>query len=567
MELMIAGDPRDSKALVGASIVETGPPTGTQTHIYASDDGGGTWTTHVLPEVARWGGGDPQVWFSADGTAYFATLATVTNAKGELASKLFVSTSRDRGATWSPAVALAGPSYDHEQAVSDFYSPRFRGRTYLSALYGFPDYSIGVWHSSDSGRSWSSRVLAMKMHRYGINVVTPVVLSDGTLLVFTVDFPIWSTLQAAWSNVWAVRSTDGGEHFGAPARVARIRNLTRRQQERQREVGDFVQSTFPAFAADPNPASPFRDRIYGIWSDARDGHPRLYFVRSLDRGKTWSRPVRLLVPAAAASQQFQAAIAVSPGGTVAVVWFQTSADARSYREYASVSTDGGASFLEARAISTAGSYPEHAGNVVFSPFGDERLAGRHIGVYFTSGFSRWPMGGDYTGLTADAAGTFHALWSDGRGDATQAWTASFFAGSPPPRPASLREADVSGDVDLVFGPGVYDPATRRFSYDVRVKNVSAHTIYGPLRAEIANVQNPYFVVHHEASSFDVPRIYGATNGLHGVGASFSYASALGDLGELQPGQSTGPVRWSFSAPLMANPYLGVAVFGYVPAQM
>lgn len=565
MEMMIAADPLDPKTLIGSSIVETGPPTGTETHIYVSNDDGGSWTSHVLPEVARWGAGDPQSWFSADGTAYFATLGSVMDAKGQLASALFVSRSTDRGRTWSRALRMPGPSYDHEQAISDFYSQRFKGRTYLAALYGFPDYSIGVWHSSDSGRTWSARTLAMKMHRYGINVVTPVVLSDGTLHVFTVDFPIWMTQQARWSNIWQVVSSDGGVHFGAPQKIGRIHNLTLAQEERQRETGNFVQGTFPAFAADPNPVSPYRDRIYGVWSDARSGESRIHFIRSVDRGRTWSAASSIVIPASASIQEFQPAIAVNRDGDVAATWFSTDPGAHSYREYTAISEDGGRSFTPPRAISSADSYPSHAGNVVFAPSGFEALPHHHIGIYFVSGFSRWPMGGDYMGLTADATGAFHALWSDGRADATQAWTATFIDGVAPPLPPS-RAADVSADVKLVFAPGEYDPATRRFSYAVRLRNIAKQTLYGPLTVEITDVVNPYFVAHHEVRTFDIPRVYGTSNGLHGDGATYSYADALGDFGELRPGQSSGAVMWSFSVPLMADPYLGVAIRGYVAAQ-
>lgn len=565
MEMMVAADPLDPKTLVGSSIVETGPPTGTETHIYVSNDDGGSWSTHVLPEVARWGAGDPQSWFSADGTAYFATLGSVTDAKGRLASALLVSRSTDRGNTWRKAISVPGPSYDHEQAISDFYSRRFKGRTYLAALYGFPDYSIGVWHSSDSGRTWSARTLAMKMHRYGINVVTPVVLSDGTLHVFTIDFPIWLTQQATWSNIWQVVSSDGGVRFGAPRKIGRIHNLTRAQEERLRETGSFVQPTFAAFAADPNPESPFRDRIYGVWSDSRSGSSRVYFIRSLDAGRSWSGAPAILTPNAQSIQQFQPAIAVNRDGHVAVTWFGTDARARSYREYAAISEDGGSTFLPQRAISSADSYPSHGGNVVFSPSGFERLPHHRIGVYFVSGFSRWPMGGDYMGLCADSTGAFHAFWSDGRADATQAWTATFLAGTLPQLPAT-RPADVSADIKLVFAPGRYDPKTRLFSYAVRLRNISKQTIYGPLTAEITDVINPYFVAHHEVRTLDIPRIYGASNGMHGVGATYSYADALGDFSLLQPGQSTGPVTWSFSVPLAADPYLGIAISGSVAVQ-
>ncbi len=563
-ELHAAADPRDPRALLGAAIVLSRADGGPETHVYNSTDGGSTWNWHVLPQVARDGGGDPQVMYGADGTAYFATLGTALKPNGQPRSSLLIARSNDRGATWSSAIDVdPSKSYDHEQFAADWYSKRYTNRVYIAALFGYPDYSIGVWHSANSGRTWGKRVLAMRLHNYGINVYTPAVLSDGTLLVFTEDFAALPGTSSTHSNMWAVASHDGGATFGKPWKIGGEPSGTRAYYQQLREKGIFYQNTPPAFAADGNPASAFRDRVYAAYTATFGNARRVVFMRSIDGGKHWSKPVRIDADAPPGAQQYQQAIAVNRNGQVAVTWFDTRGNPSGYRQFATISTDGGQTFFPARAISSQTSNPAASGNVVFAPAFFERITKKHLGIYFVSGYSRWPMGGDYNGLAAAADGTFHAFWPDGRDTTTQAWTAAFWTGTPQPVP-NVHEADVSADISLEFSPGHYDASTRVFTYYVRLKNTSAHPIYGPLTAVVSDVQNPYFVTHHEAQAFDVPTIVGASNGKTGIGASYSYATATGDLRTLSPGATTGAVAWHFKVPLTSNPYLGIAVHGYIP---
>ena len=563
-EFHLAADPRDARTLVGGAIVLSRADGSPETHIYASTDAGSSWRWHVLTEESKNGGGDPQVMYGADGTAYFATLGMGLKPNGRPRASLLVARSTDRGRTWSPAKDLdPTTSWDHEQFAADWYSKRFKNRVYLAALYGYPDYSIGVWHSSNSGLTWSKRVLAMRMHKYGINVYTPAVLSDGTLLVFTEDFAAIPGTTSKYSNMWAVASHDGGVTFGKPRKIGGEATGGQAYYEKLREGGIFYEDTPPAFAADGNPASPYRDHVYGAYTLPYGDVRRIVFTRSVDGGQHWSKPVRIDPDVPAGAQQYQQAVAVNAQGQVAVTWFDTRGNPKGYRQYATISLDGGATFLPAHAISSRASNPAASGNVVFEPSFTERIAHKHIGVYFVSGYSRWPMGGDYNGLAAAADGTFHAFWPDGRNNNTEPWTATFWAGAPPDTP-SVHEADVSADMSLDFSPGRYDSATHVFTYYVRLKNTSAHPVYGPFTAVVSDIYNPYFVAHHETHAFDKPTITGASNGKSGIGATFSYANAMGDLRELAPGASTGAVAWHFKVPLTANPYLGVAVRGYVP---
>ena len=126
---------------------------GSATKAYVSRDGGIVWNDVIFPEQREMGGGDPQVAFSAVGTALFATLATGPDETGRTRAFLHSYRSEDGGATWSDVYNL-GASYDHPMLVADQTTGPFSGRLYMSVLYGGIEYSLGVFRSEDDGRSW-----------------------------------------------------------------------------------------------------------------------------------------------------------------------------------------------------------------------------------------------------------------------------------------------------------------------------------------------------------------------------------------------------------------------------
>ncbi len=562
VEMTIAADPKDVTRLIAASIVLSGTDEKPEAHVYSSKDRGATWSSAIPPEIRRYGGADPQVTYDGAGSPLFAALATVPEGRGRERSAVLVfrSTGFD---TWSHAKNLDSRiSYDHEQMVADWYSKRFRNSVYVAALFGFPNYSIAVWRTRDGGRTWSPRAVAMTMQNYGLNDITPVVLSDGTLLVFAADFPNNPNIDAPYSNVWAARSDDGGKTFSVRWKVGAQYNETHARIQQEVSAGDIAAiPTMPSFAADSNPNSRYKDRVYEVWCDRRSGRSRLFFSRSEDRGRTWSSPALVDSNVPAGAEQFQQAISVNRNGDIAVTWFD-SGGASTYREFATVSLDGGNSFLGARALSSATSNARAPGNMIFQPEGLERIKDGHIGIYFVSALSRWPSGGDYMGLAADNFGAYHAFWADSRFGSFQPYTSTFQAGFPPKTPP-LKSADVSKEIQLIFASSAYDAASGKFRYAVRLKNVGKRAIYGPLTVTISNVQNPYLVAHKQTRSIDAPVICDASNAKAGNGATFGYAKALGDFPALQPDEMSGAAQWCFKAPFTANPYLGIDVHGFV----
>src|SRR5262249_55795310 len=140
----------------------------------------------------------------------------------------------------------------------------------------------------------------------GINGVTPMVLSDGTLVVPYGDFPFLPdkrpTKGMGQENFWTVASTDGGVTFSAPRRVV--------SQSYNIDDKESPMSGFGKFVADTE-SKKFRDWMYTAWEDARFGNYRILFSRSTDRGKTWSAPKPIETGLAPDVKQWQPALAVN----------------------------------------------------------------------------------------------------------------------------------------------------------------------------------------------------------------------------------------------------------------
>jgi hypothetical protein len=107
-------------------------------------------------------------------------------------------------------------------------------------------------------------------------------------------------------------------------------------------------------------------------------------------------------------------------------------------------------------------------------------------VAFDKGRSVWP--GHYTGLVADAAGTFHALWADRRSKLQQLYTASVEVPvSPEPPAPPTREAVVTSLVQVVGGPAKFDEAKGTATFELQIRNVSDGPIYAPLRLRVTAI--------------------------------------------------------------------------------
>ena len=580
MELAVATSPRSAKNLVGGAITTQRDEGGFACKAYASTDGGSTWTASAFPEEVEWGGGDPQVGFGLHGTAYFSALAFVKDDNGNMRGGLFFYRSEDGGKTWGKAANL-GYSYDHEVLAVDHTMGRYAGRVYLSVLYGYPVYTLGVFRSDDDGRTFTGPVQAASgKGMVGINTAGNIlVLSDGTLVLPYDDFQFDPAKRKTShsSNISRVTSSDGAVTFSEPLKIG--------TQEYPPDRNAPSLQTFAAAAVDRS--EKYKDRIYVAWTDYREGAYRIVFTHSSNRGKNWSTPRIVVNDAPSWSSEYQPELAVSNQGVVGLTWFDTrnsaSHDDKQYDQYFAASLDGGESFSAPVRVSDTSSARFGKGNLTMQALFSESAIYKgepETRVSFISGVSRWPAGGDYMGLDVDSNGVFHPFWADARTGTYQIQTAAVKVAIPdespkgalkntslPKSPNRVEPASESastslyGRVELVFDPTSFDPATGVLSVPTRLRNTSSRPIHAPISLEIEKFGSGLDDNMKEYA----PTILNSGNGKAGSGAVFDYSNVLGTERVLPPGALSGQVVWHLRVqdPLRI-PDLHISLTGVIP---
>ena len=141
----------------------------------------------------------------------------------------------------------------------------------------------------------------------------PAVAPDGTVYVAWLDTTNDEAFEGL-GEIYVSRSEDGGVTFGDPVRISVFN-----EPGFSPRTGFFRYwaSTFPQLATGPN------GEVYvaytAIPSDRMEDDGDVYIVRSLDRGETWDRPVRLNDDDTDRLQFFPS-ITVDPNGAVHAMW-------------------------------------------------------------------------------------------------------------------------------------------------------------------------------------------------------------------------------------------------------
>ena len=525
VEMMMAANPKNAKNLLGTAIAAT-PFTEVCT-VYVSFDGGYSWRSVVPPGLPDSGSGDPQVAFGSEGTAYFSALGLVPDETRRQRFAALLFRSRDGGLTWEKIATFgSGTGPDHDMMVAD---PA--GRLFVSLVYRTAGQSnIGIYRLDAGESTLRGPLRAAGGAGAALFTWNPVVFSDGDLFV-----PFQISTGAATSSpareIRAAVSRDAGATFSSAERIG---TLTLDPHNPVNPYGNV------AFAADIV-SGRFHDRLYMLWNDAAAGSGyRLKLAYSADKGKTWSTPREVDTRLAHHANAFRPAIAVSSSGTVGISWLDTrdSASGRTYREYFSASLDGGATFLDPVMVSSAESSLDAASNFALHPTIDSprTAANGNLEFSFNTTLGRFPDGGDYLGLAADAVGTFHPLWADTRTGTFQAWTAAVRVEPPVPGAAlELGKADeLAKRLRPVFDPAAYDPQTRTEAIPIRFQNISDAPVCAPLIVTVLDT---------DTGAHQTPRLLNADNHKEWNGAYFDYSRAFRDLSCLAPGEITEAIVW------------------------
>lgn len=280
-----------------------------------SEDGGMSWRQVHVP-ISRCSGGtggwaaDPWIAWSPDGTLHLAALTSPQ--AGLPGTRVVVTRSSDGGRTWAPPVVVEddGRSNDRESLAVDPSDPR---RIYLSWTKTLDDgtFAVAVAASLDGGRSWSrSRLIHRAAGARWPTGLSMVVLRDGTVLA------AFEELDPATDEATelVLRSADhGGTWTLVP--VARTGGAWPRHPESRTEV---IGNAAPTIDVAPD------GTVVLAWQDIRlPNEGSIRFARSVDGGLTWSREGDVRT---GPGQVWGPTIAAGAKGTVAVTWYDTSAD-------------------------------------------------------------------------------------------------------------------------------------------------------------------------------------------------------------------------------------------------
>jgi len=337
--------------------------------IYASSDGGNTWTRSCLGPISAGyvGEGDPVVAYDLLGNAYAGGFEL-----GAAGGVVAITKSSDNGTTWSTPVlavpTLLGVWADKPwlQIDTDPHSP-FVNSLYISAtqVNTNHDTEISVSHSTDGGTTWTTVAVDAEQFFPQIEEFSDLATDpNGTVYLTwmrcTGNGPA-NTCAGTTATLELSKSTDGGNTWSQPQAMFTAQLAP---------PGYFCfygalpntdatpVSEIPSIAVDHS-SGPHRGSLYVAYYTWTGTYMKVMLATSTDGGVSWtSQPV---APALASTphDQFFPWVSVSPSGIVGVSWLDRRNDPANvkYEAFAAFSLNGGASFGRNYNLSAALSNP------------------------------------------------------------------------------------------------------------------------------------------------------------------------------------------------------------------
>jgi hypothetical protein len=383
-EPSIAVNPRNPDNLVaGSKMYQSLPYYRFKIGTFVSYNGGRTWRDNgILPGFPAQNGSEANYYLTSDIWTAFDNLGTayamiLDNPTGNLTAGgwgMTLEKSPDGGRSWSGPIPIHRNQSpitqtlfldDKDALAVDNTSPRSGkpGNLYACWSYDTPNSNLAIAfsRSTDGGLTWSPGpndlarpISALDRSVLGCQIeVAPSARAGepGIVYVFWLDF--------GNSSIRMVKSTDGGVTFSLPTTVVNI-NPTPGQFPNS----EFRTQSLPAAGVDPRTGA-----VYVTWADyhatqANAACPPdptappnqvcdadILLARSTDGGTTWSAPTRVNQdPVGDGKDQFEPALAVSPNGTLNMMWFDRRNDPADFYidTYVGVSHDGGRTWRETR---------------------------------------------------------------------------------------------------------------------------------------------------------------------------------------------------------------------------
>jgi hypothetical protein len=373
-EPSIAANPNNPNNLVIGTHQYTS--TTVYTAAYRSLDGGNTWTGPVLLPLSKptdFFASDPALTADRSGTFYYSYMSiglrnikTIYGTTTIFSNDIVVARSIDNGANWQTSIAVtaenksfppyiyvfdilfdkpyiaSGPISSYENVIVVSYTEFIDGFNSLTNQ-GFTNVTIKIVASFDNGRTWSTPISVSPTYSITSSTIVrivqgsiPAVGPDGTIYVAYYDSGEdgWLTGHA---YIMVARSLDNGRTFNPPVVAAVI----------PYELSYFSgpigfrwwSSMFPSMSVGPD------GNIYIVYAadpDGPGGDPAdIFLVKSIDKGLTWSAPLRVNDDNTK-NAQFFPWVSVDPRGVVHIIWGDRRLDPVDfgYDVYYANSTDG-----------------------------------------------------------------------------------------------------------------------------------------------------------------------------------------------------------------------------------
>jgi hypothetical protein len=416
----VAENPVNPNNLVAGSKMFTDPKNYVfNIGMYYTTNAGHSWhDTGILPGFTSfYRTSDISVAFSPNGSIVYACVLAHDDSR----SGIYVSQSRDGGKTWSqPTTVFVDPTgatfSDKPWITVDSSQRASRGSVYVAwnlddnqASAGDPDRphlrralqdntfqtGVVVSRSTDYAKTFSKPVVVRKFGPQNNNFALgamPSVGPNGHVYVayLTYDDVTTNHQTHTINRLVVAESKDQGQSFTARTAVDNVGLLPDSLPN-----GTFRNYSMPAFKVSPRDGT-----LLLAWADIRNHDSDILSSRSVDSGRTWSKPLRVNHdPIRNGVDQFQPALAVAPNGTFTCAWFD--------RRY----SPGNRLIDEAMAQSTNGGKSFGTNIRVTKHSWDPAIDSPHPGGKAT-------FIGDYQGLAVDNT-RVHPLWNDTQNGETQ----------------------------------------------------------------------------------------------------------------------------------------------------
>ena len=315
---------------------------------FASSNGGSEWSRYcpsqnIGPYVPT---GFPMVGYDRNGIAYIAAeYVHHTNASFGL---IGVQSSTD-GINWSqPVTALKEgeyPFYPWLTVDTNVSSPYINNLYISSVVFGDDGASnqLYVSHSKDGGATWQAVAVAPAQVYPEEDWYTSLTIGKGGTVYLT-----WMYCDAIGSGYCGSkdigymafsRSSDGGNTWSTPISMAKVMLLPGLLPNTNLPV-----TNIPVIGVD-NSGGPYAGTLYAVLNNWTGTYLQVLAVRSTDGGNTWSKPVPV-APPSDTHDQFFPWLSVSSAGLVGVSWLDRRNDPANidYQAFAAISSDGGQTF-------------------------------------------------------------------------------------------------------------------------------------------------------------------------------------------------------------------------------